>query len=271
MSLRKIGPGPLVLAFITLLLFMGCAVPDQRVTPAVEVEPDENVLRVGISANSPPLIYKQGQDIVGLEAELAKELAKHLGKSVRFIEVEWKDQIPALLENRTDIIMSGMSVTKLRQVRIAFTEPYFRTGQMGLIHKRDSNKFTRGYYSIQYRSRQIDIGVVRATTGETFVKKHLGKTKRIVSYESAGEAAKALTNRQIDVVIHDAPMIIMLAAEYETEGLVPIPSLLTEEYLAWGIRKDDVQLLEAANSMVRTMKADGRLHAIVNRWIAFSK
>jgi polar amino acid transport system substrate-binding protein len=113
--------------------------------------------------------------------------------------------------------------------------------------------------------------VVRATTGESFVKKHLERARRIVPYDSAGEAVKALVNRQIDVVIHDAPMIIMLAAENETKSLVPIPSLLTEEYLAWGIRKDDVQLLKAANSLVSAMKADGRLHTIVNRWIPLAE
>jgi len=50
-----------------------------------------------------------------------------------------------------------------------------------------------------------------------------------------------------------------------------LPSLLTEEYLAWGVRKNDVELLQSANSFINTYKKDNRLHEIVNRWIPLSK
>ena len=105
---------------ITLSLMTACGTASSKRT--ADAKPDENILRVGVSPNSPPLIYKQGEKIAGLEAEFAHEFAKYLGKSVRFIEVEWVDQIPALLDSRTDIIMSGMSVTKMRQIRIAFEQ-----------------------------------------------------------------------------------------------------------------------------------------------------
>jgi len=106
---------------ITLSLITACETT--RLKRTADVKADENILRVGVSPNAPPLIYKQGEKIVGLEAEFAKEFAQYLGKSVRFIEVEWVDLIPALLENQIDIIMSGMSITKMRQVRISFSEP----------------------------------------------------------------------------------------------------------------------------------------------------
>ena len=126
-----------MLIFLVVLIWslIGCAASEgQRSmagttqTPAAFVAPDPNALRVGISTNAPPLIFKQGSEIVGLEAELAKKFGDYLGKSVAFIELPWEEQIPALLANKTDIIMSGMSITKMRQVRIEFSRPYFRTG-----------------------------------------------------------------------------------------------------------------------------------------------
>jgi len=102
----------------------------------------ENVLLVGVTPDAPPLIFKQGGRIVGLEAELATALAKELNKSVRFLELEWNDLIPALLENRIDIIMSGMTITAMRQVRIAFTSPYLKTGQTVLAHREDLTKYS---------------------------------------------------------------------------------------------------------------------------------
>ena len=223
-----------------------------------------------MSTNSPPVIYKQGQQIVGLEAELAREFAKYLGRSLHFVELKWEDQIPALLGNQIDIIMSGMSMTKMRQIRIAFSEPYFRTGQMALIHRKSRDRFSHGYYSILAWSVQLKLGVVKATTGEFFVRKRLSRAKKISSFATSKEAVKALKYREVDMVIHDAPMILMLAAENESEGLIPLPSLLTEEYLAWGIRKNDVELLESANTFIKTLRNDGRLNSIVNRWIPFT-
>lgn len=260
----------IVLSFVLLILIIGCA-PTQSKNSTSYVEPSEDILRVGVSTNAPPLIYKQGKDIVGLEAELARELAAYLGKSVRFIELDWQDQIPALLENRTDIIMSGMSITKMRQIRIAFSEPYFRTGQMALIRRKDADRYPHGYYSILGWTLRMEIGVVKGTTGESFVNQNFGRAKKIISYQTSKEAAKDMAGGEIDMVIHDAPIILMLAAKYESRGLVPLPSLLTEEYLAWGVRKNDVELLQSATSFIKNYKKDGRLHEIVNRWIPLSK
>jgi polar amino acid transport system substrate-binding protein len=112
---------------------IGCAASQGQMSntgtkQAPAIAPNPNVLRVGVSTNAPPLIFKQGSEIVGLEAELAKKFGDYLGKSVAFIELDWEDQIQALIANKTDIIMSGMSITKMRQVRIEFSRPYFRTG-----------------------------------------------------------------------------------------------------------------------------------------------
>ncbi len=79
--------------------------------PPAVIEADPGILRVGVSPDAPPLIFKQNDKISGLEAEMAMALADYLEKTAVFVEVPWEDQIPALLDNRTDIIMSGMSVT----------------------------------------------------------------------------------------------------------------------------------------------------------------
>ena len=70
-------------------------------------------------------------------------------------------------------------------------------------------------------------------------------------------------------MIHDAPTILVLAATYESE-LAPIMSLLTEEYLAWGLRRGDQDLLTSANAYLADIKRNGRLKTIVNRWMPLS-
>jgi polar amino acid transport system substrate-binding protein len=71
------------------------------------------------------------------------------------------------------------------------------------------------------------------------------------------------------MLIHDGPILMMLAAENETKDLAILPDLLTKEYLAWGIRKTDTQLLNAANQFIDMLKSDGRLDPIIKRWIPY--
>ena len=73
------------------------------------------------------------------------------------------------------------------------------------------------------------------------------------------------------MLIHDGPIVLMLAAENESAGLTVLPSLMTEEYLAWGIPKNDVALLDSANRFIEKLQKDGRLDKIVKRWIPYEQ
>jgi polar amino acid transport system substrate-binding protein len=168
--------------------------------------------------------------------------------------------------------MSGMSITKARRYRIAFSEPYFRTGQIALVRKQAKTKVPMpGFYGIYSWAPIVTMGVVKGTTGEFFVNKSFNNAKKIVSFATAKEAVTALQKKwiqgyEIDVLIYDAPMVYNIASENEG-ALVPLPALLTEEYLAWGIRKDDTALLESANKFIEQMKKEGKLMPIIKKWI----
>lgn len=259
----------LVLFFLiaALSLSAGCAPSGQSTTPPSLIPPDQNVLRVGVSSNSPPLIFRQGNKIVGLEADLAKELATYLGKSLRFVELKWKDQIPALLENRIDIIMSGMSITQLRKVRVAFALSYFESGQMALIRRKDAARYGTGLFSFATSSV---IGAIKDTTGEFFVETQFSSVKRKL-YTNSRPAVKDLINQDIDMFIHDAPMILYLASENETKGLTVLFVRLTKEPLAWAVRKDNVELLDSANNFLRSFNKAGKLSKIVKYWIPLAQ
>ena len=259
----------LILTFFIAGLFLntGCVSTDQVVAESIVIAPDINILRVGVTPNAPPLIFKQGNGIVGLEADLARELAKYLDKSPRFIELKWEDQIPALLENRIDIIMSGMSITRLREVRIAFSIPYFKSGQMALIRREDSARFSTGFFAL---TTSAAIGVIKDTTGEYFVETNYSSIKK-KNFSTPRTAAKAVIDKKVDMFIYDAPMILYLASENETKGLTVLFTLLTEEYLAWGIRKDDRDLLKSANDFLRAFNDEGKLNQVIHHWIPFAR
>ena len=246
-----------------LYLLAGCAAPQPQTVQPIEVPPDENLLRVGVSTNAKPLIYRQGNTIVGLEADFARGLADFLGKSLKFIELDWEDQIPALLANKTDIIMSGMTITRLREVRIAFCIPYLKSGQMALIRREDATRFSTGIFTLTTSSA---IGVIKNTFGEYFVDEQYSSVKKL-TFSDSQPAVKALIDKRIDMFIYDGPMILYLASANEINGLTALFSPFTEEWLAWAVRKDNQELQESANNFLKTINGDGRYKKLIQHWI----
>lgn len=220
-----------------------------------------DALVVGVCPDYPPLMFRQNDRILGVEVDLAAELGKALGRTVRFIEIRWEDQIDALLQGQTDIIMSGMTITDARKVRIAFSDPYLQLGIMPLVRTRDAKKYTsaEGIFSGDAR-----IGVKKGSTADVFANRNCRSSS--ITYVLPTDAYFFLVNRRIDVYLHDGPGVIWLAAEHEAD-LVAIRQPLTRDEIAWGLRKDDPELLASVNRILAKWKSDGTLQRILDKWL----
>lgn len=227
------------------------------------VAPDPSILRVGVSPNSQPIIFKQGGQISGIEADYAQRLGTALGRKVVFVEVPWNKQIESLEKNKTDIIMSGMTITAARGIRINFTTPYMQSGMSGLF-RRDSYD-PSGLLASTIINQNKRIGYVQDTTGELFVMQRFPRSDK-KSFPSAAAAVKGLKSGTINMLIHDAPMVWWLSALNEAE-LVAFADVLNVEPLAWGLRKSDMELLEQINVLVAQWETDGISRKIRENWI----
>jgi ABC-type amino acid transport substrate-binding protein len=247
-------------ALLAALLLAGCAAPrsgsSASADPAARAEP----LRVGIAPRMPPLVFKQNGEYAGLEVEFARSLGLELGRPIRFVECDWEDLIPRLMEGKIDIIMSGMSMTPERQVRIDFASPYLHSGQVALCRADNAANV-----QVSLLWGKLRVGFQKGTTGEYFVQRNLNQATKI-AFNSPADGARSLARKKIDVFIDDAPVNWWLASENETSGLIVLNSLLTDEYLAWGLRKGDTQLATVANRFIEDAKKDGRLKAMVMKW-----
>jgi polar amino acid transport system substrate-binding protein len=219
-------------------------------------------LKVGVTPSFPPMVYKDGVTLAGMEVDFANALGKELGRPVQFVEVEWQDQIPALADGRTDIIMSSMSVTLARQLRVTFAYPYLAIAQTVLVRREDAGKFVFGFPIEPHGT----LGVLRATTGDFLVQQEFPRAKR-KAFDSPDGAAKALVKKKIDMVICDSPTAWWLAGENEAEGLTVVPISLSRENLAWAVRKSDAALLASVNNALDKFETNGSATTIIKRWL----
>lgn len=247
---------------VGLLWVTGCTTPTPSASTAPEPERSSNAtLRVGVATGLPPMIYKQDREFRGVEADFARALAQHLQRPLRFVELGWEDLIPSLFRGKIDIIMSGMSITPARQLRVSFSQPYLRLGQVALVRRNEMAKYEVGLLNTNGR-----VGVQKGTTGEQFAQQYLTRAA-IVTFSTAEKGADSLAKREIDVFIHDAPINWWLASTHEADGLAVINTLLTDEYFAWAVSKNDTQLLAEVNQFIEKNHTGGQLQAIVRKWL----
>lgn len=241
----------------------GCAVPVEEDGKTVESVASRSVLRVGLTPNYPPVVDRIDGEFAGIEIDLANEAAKGLDKRFQFIELPFEQLIPALTSGEIDIIMSGMSITAEREQQIAFTEPYLHIGQMAITRVAEVQRL--GSVTALLNA-PITAGFEPGTTGETFVKTNMRNAKPM-SVPSIDAAVEALRSRQIDVFIHDAPTAWRIGSDAAYQDLIGLYWPLTDEYLAWGVRKSDQELRAALSDQITKMTADGRLSRITRKWI----
>ena len=212
------------------------------------------------------MIFKSGGNIAGVEADLARSLGEKLGRPVEFVEMDWEKQIPRLLEGRTDIIMSGMAITQARQVRIAFTDHYMKVAIAAVMRTEDKGTY-RSWEDIAWT--QGNVGVIPGTTGDAFVQKNVSHAVR-VEIPSPRDGAMQLIRKRIDLFVHAGPVGMWLVSENEAD-LAGFPSPLDEQYLAWGVRRDNPELLGAVNQILARWKVDGTVDNVVIRWMPWRK
>jgi ABC-type amino acid transport substrate-binding protein len=222
-----------------------------------------DILRVGVNPEYPPLVFKKEGRLVGIEPDNARAVGEIIGREIQWVEMPFEKLIPSLLAGDIDVIMSGFSVTAARSAQVMYADSYMLVGQMAILHRDKLARFAQPW-SI-YRPG-VRIGVEPGTTGAAFAEREL-KEAKIVPVQDSGVAFAALREDKIDLYIHDAPTSWQLATNQDNADLLSLYSPLTEEMLAWAVRPDDAILAGELNRALRTMKANGTLQYILNRWI----
>jgi membrane-bound lytic murein transglycosylase F len=116
----KIGAG----AILSLILLGGVGCEQLSMRNALDVIKARGELRV-LTREDGICYYKTPSGPAGLEYELAKAFADHLGVKLKLVVTEnFHDMVPALLRGEADIIAAGFKVNKRFKSHLAFGPPY---------------------------------------------------------------------------------------------------------------------------------------------------
>ena len=220
-------------------------------------------IRVGFEAGYFPfeMTAKDGK-FIGFDVDLAKALAKSMGVKVVFVNTAWDGIIPALVTDKIDIILGGMTITQERNLKVNFCDPYIVIGQAILLNKKHEG-MVKSYKDLN--NPKYTIVSRLGTTGEEAAKRMISKAK-YKSYEGQVEAAMEVIQGNADAMIYDLPFIEKTHALHGKGKTVTISDPFTFEPLAIAIRKGDPDFLNFLNNFQRQYKGDGRWQRAYNKW-----
>ena len=265
----------IMIIFVFMFAFAGCGQQDTEKkdvnaqlqlaqSSTLEKIQKSGELRVGFESGYLPfeMTSKEG-DFMGFDIDMAKEMAKAMG--VKFVPVNtaWDGIIPALITNKFDILISGMTITQERNLAINFADPYIIVGQTILLKKGLEGEI-KSYKDLN--DPKYTVTSKLGTTGEQAIKRLIPKAT-YKSFEVESEAALEVLNGKADATIYDLPFCVTFMAQQGKGNLTFLDTPFTFEPLAWAITKGDPDFLNWLNNFLRQMKNDGRYDTIYSKWI----
>ncbi len=228
----------LILIVITIIFITGCGKKDNQLVMVTE-------------AGFAPYEYYENGEIVGVDVDIAKEIAKYLGKELVIKDVSFDSIINEVKSGKSDFGAAGISYTEERAKEVDFTIDYSISKQV-IIVKEGINKID----NLDNKRIALQLGSV----ADSYVTKNY-KNAKVIRQKKYLAAIEDLKNDKVDLVIMDElPAKEILK---NNPGLVILDQELFTDKYGMVVRKGNDELLKAINKVLSDLIADGKIEEYV--------
>ncbi|SFD79732.1 ABC transporter substrate-binding protein [Paracidovorax konjaci] len=218
------------------------------------------VVRVAAFDANPPFgqVDPKTRKIVGLDVDVAAELAKALGVKLEIVPTNPANRIPLLTSGKVDLVLANFTITEERAKVVNFSTPYFASGTQFIAKK--------GTLKSPDQLNALRIGVDKGTTNEIQLRQKYPQAT-LVAYDDTPFAFAALRNGNVQAISQDGPKLIGLLSTVPDRDKYEIPPFaISQDYIGVGIPKGETALTDTVNTALRAIEADGRAQKIHDAW-----
>lgn len=214
-------------------------------------------LTMATNAYFEPWEYYDGENIVGIDPEVAQAIADKLGLELEIMDMDFDSIITAVSAGKADMGMAGMTVTEDRKKNVDFSQTYASAIQSIIVPEGSDIKSADDMEGKK-------IGVMQGFTGDLDCTEQFGEDA-VVRFNKSAEAVMALTQGKIDcIVIDNEPAKKIIAAN---EGLSILDSTYSQEDYAIAFAKGNDGLRDAVDEALGELISDGTVEQIMNKYI----
>ncbi|PID47790.1 MAG: amino acid ABC transporter substrate-binding protein [Proteobacteria bacterium] len=218
-------------------------------------------LRIGMEPGYMPFEMKDKKGkIIGFDVDMVRLMAKSMGVKLKLVPTAWDGIIGGLMAGKYDMIVSGITITQERNLKINFSNPYITVGQTMIVASKHKGKTWKDLDDEKY-TVVTKLGV----TGEIVTRKMFKKAK-IKTFDTEADAAQEVLNGNADAFIYDKPYNMLFMAQKGGSGVIHFEDDLSYEPLGFAIRKGDPDFMNWLNNFLFQIKGDGRHETLYKKW-----
>jgi len=212
-----------------------------------------SVVRLGTEGAYPPYNFiNDDGEVDGFERELGDELCARAELTCEWVTNEWDSIIPNLVSGNYDTIIAGMSITAERDEVIDFTQNYTPPDPSAFL-------------AMEGTELDLEGGVLaaQANTIQASYIANLGAT--LLEFATPDETIAAVKGGEADAVLADKAFLTPFADE-DAELTFVGEDIAIGGGIGMGLRESDGELRAKFDAAIQSMKDDGTLNALIEKW-----
>ncbi|MFC0275105.1 amino acid ABC transporter substrate-binding protein [Enterococcus devriesei] len=266
MKLKKIILG--MVAVLTLVTLGACGKKEASSSDdSWKTIEKEKKVTIGLDDTFVPMGFKdEAGKIVGFDVDLAKAVFQEYGIKADFQPIDWSMKENELDNGTIDLIWNGYTVTKSREKKVLFSDPYAQNEQV-LVTKKDSGITKASEMKDKILGAQEGSSGYEAFGNEPKLLKDIVKDNDATLYASFNEAMIDLENGRINGLLIDkvyADYYLKQANKLDKYNISSVG--FKNEDFAVGARKGDKELVGKINDAFKKLQEDGKYAEISKKW-----
>jgi polar amino acid transport system substrate-binding protein len=247
----------------SLFLVAVSSVPALAVDPAAEQMKEilsRGVLRVGVQGAIRPWSYRDiSGNLVGIEPDIAKEIAKAVGVQLELVQIESSNRVQFLQQDKIDVLVGNMSDTQERRKVVGIVNPDYWASGASILSKKGAIKHWA----------DLSGKPVCAVLGVFYIKPtQIDTGAQVLAFPGKTEAAAALRGGKcVGLLIDDTTAAGLLLSEEWDDYEIPVE---TKYETPWGaavkLESRDGPLGNLVSGVLYRMIASGELINLAHLW-----
>ena len=217
------------------------------------------VFKVGVEGTYPPMTYHdESGELTGFDVEVAKKVAEKLGVTAEFTESDWDSLLAGIDSKRLDTVINAVSVTEERSQKYDFAGPYFYITQQIVVRSDDDSIVDMDSLNSKKCANTM-------TTAYLDLLEDAGA--EIVPINTTEEAVSMINSGRADFTTFNSVIFNEYLKQHpdaKVKVAFAIPDLV--DTYAVPIRKGETRLLEAVQSALDELAAEGTLSEISEQY-----
>lgn len=231
----------IIIILVSLFMVTGC------------VKKDENQLIMVTEAGFAPYEYYENGEVVGVDVDIAKEIAKYLGKTLVVKDIAFDSIINEVKTGKADFGAAGISYSEDRAKNVDFSINYAVSKQVVIVNNNSSITNVNG---ISNKKIAVQLGSI----ADTFVtERH--KNANVVRQKKYLAAIEDLKTGKVDCVVMDELPAKEIVSK--NDGIKILDGSLTNDSYGMVVKKGNKELLDAINTVLQNLKDEGKIDEFI--------